>query len=140
MNDNLKQLIEEIGLVDRLVQRIERLEEQLAIQADKIMHLENPQINGHKKILELWHNLERQEYECENYKECPLPDRPLFLDINPRFERSLDNNPKHKEIADLLDKYGAPDGYEYHHNKRNTNRIFGPTLCMQHKCGHTIVA
>ena len=141
MKEDLKIMMAEVGFVDRLVQRIEALEKYIQ---DQILH---PEIFGHAQILQLWNGLNRKEYECDNFKNCPLPGRPKFLEWN---DKHYDYNPEihgpQRQLTLLLDRFGPPHGYGYicadtnmwgYRDRKNGNKVFGIKECIEHSCSHS---
>ena len=140
LKPDYKAMLEDIGMTDRLVQRMEALErlEQRLAQVEQHIHDEilHPEIAGHRRILHLWEGLDRTLYECANFQYCPLPGRPIFLQWDDkRYDYKPESHAQHRELALLLDRFGPPEGYAYIAPKCY-NKIFGLKECVEHTCTH----
>jgi hypothetical protein len=86
------------------------------------MAIFGPPEKMHAEMLIIWYSLERRQYECDNYKYCPLPDRPKFLDPK---------NADEEKLIGMSKIFGAPTGFTFKCFPSG-NIIFGKTECFDH--------
>jgi uncharacterized membrane protein YgaE (UPF0421/DUF939 family) len=109
--------------MDSLIQRIEALENKV----EKLGAISPPPAHEitkaiHTEILQIWNSLKRVEHEGDNFKHCPLPDKPKFLDPKKAEEQ---------KIYALCKTFGAPTGYIFKEFD-NGNTVFGKEECVHH--------